>query len=31
MSALRLEVETHIVTGSATALQNLTKCVPRPA
>jgi cell division protein FtsA len=27
MSALRLEVETHIVTGSATALQNLTKCV----
>jgi cell division protein FtsA len=27
MSALRLEVETHIVHGSATALQNLTKCV----
>ena len=27
MSALRLEVQTHIVTGSATALQNLTKCV----
>jgi cell division protein FtsA len=27
MSALRLEVETHIVTGSATAIQNLTKCV----
>ncbi len=27
MSAVRLEVETHIVTASATALQNLTKCV----
>ncbi len=27
MSALRLEVETHIVTASATAIQNLTKCV----
>ncbi len=27
MSAVRLEVETHIVHGSATALQNLTKCV----
>ena len=27
MSAIRLEVETHIVTGSATAVQNLTKCV----
>jgi cell division protein FtsA len=27
MSAIRLEVETHIVHGSATALQNLTKCV----
>jgi cell division protein FtsA len=27
MSALRIEVETHIVTGSATAIQNLTKCV----
>ena len=27
MSALRLEVETHIVTGSATAIQNLSKCV----
>ena len=29
MSALRLEVETHIVTASATAVQNLTKCVGR--
>ena len=29
MSALRLEVETHIVTASATAVQNLTKCVDR--
>ena len=28
MSALRLEVETHIVSASATAVQNLTKCVP---
>jgi cell division protein FtsA len=27
MSALRLEVETHIVTAGATAVQNLTKCV----
>jgi len=27
MSAVRLEVETHIVTGSATAVQNLSKCV----
>jgi cell division protein FtsA len=27
MSAIRLEVETHIVTGSATAVQNLSKCV----
>ena len=27
MSALRLEVETHIVTASATAVQNLAKCV----
>jgi cell division protein FtsA len=27
MSAVRLEVETHIVHVSATALQNLTKCV----
>ena len=27
MSAIRLEVETHIVTASATAVQNLTKCV----
>ncbi|MDA8238662.1 MAG: cell division protein FtsA [Chloroflexi bacterium] len=27
MSAVRLEVETHIVTASATAVQNLTKCV----
>jgi cell division protein FtsA len=27
MSALRLEVETHIVTAPATAVQNLTKCV----
>jgi cell division protein FtsA len=27
MSAIRLEVTTHIVHGSATALQNLTKCV----
>ena len=28
MSAIRLEVETHIVTAAATAVQNLTKCVP---
>ena len=27
MSAIRLEVETHIVTASATAVQNLSKCV----
>ncbi|HEY7591368.1 MAG TPA: cell division protein FtsA [Candidatus Limnocylindrales bacterium] len=27
MSALRLEVETHIVTASGTAVQNLSKCV----
>jgi len=27
MSAVRLEVETHIVTASATAVQNLSKCV----
>ena len=27
MSALRLEVETHIVTASATAVQNLSKCI----
>src|SRR4029079_220172 len=27
MSAIRLEVETHIVHGAATALQNLTKCI----
>jgi len=27
MSALRLEVEVHIVTASATAVQNLSKCV----
>jgi len=27
MSAIRLEVTTHIVHGSATAVQNLTKCV----
>ena len=27
MSAIRLEVTTHIIHGSATALQNLTKCV----
>ncbi len=27
MSAIRLEVETHIVTAAATAVQNLTKCV----
>lgn len=27
MSAIRLEVTTHIVHGGATALQNLTKCV----
>ena len=27
MTGVRLEVETHIVTGSTTALKNLTKCV----
>lgn len=27
MSGVRLEVETHIITGSTTALKNLTKCV----
>lgn len=27
MSAIRLEIETHIVTASATAVQNLSKCV----
>ena len=27
MSAVRLEVETHIVFGAATSVQNLTKCV----
>jgi cell division protein FtsA len=27
MSAVRLEVETHIVAGAATSVQNLTKCV----
>lgn len=29
MSAVRLEVETHIVHASATAVQNLSKCVQR--
>src|SRR5438552_10667092 len=29
MSAVRLEVETHIVTASSTSVQNLTKCVQR--
>lgn len=29
MSAVRLEVETHIVHGGGTAIQNLTKCVAR--
>jgi len=29
MSAIRLEVETHIVHAGATAVQNLTKCVQR--
>jgi len=29
MSAIRLEVETHIVHASATAVQNLSKCVQR--
>jgi len=27
MSGVRLEVETHIITGSATAIRNLTKCI----
>lgn len=27
MSGVRLEVETHIITGSATAMKNLSKCV----
>lgn len=27
MSGVRLEVETHIITGSSTAIKNLTKCV----
>ena len=27
MSAIRLEIETHIVTASATAVRNLAKCV----
>lgn len=27
MSGVRLEVETHIITGSATAMRNLAKCV----
>lgn len=27
MSGVRLEVETHIVTGSTTAIKNLTKCI----
>lgn len=29
MSGIRLEVETHIVTGAATSLDNLAKCVKR--
>lgn len=29
MSAVRLEVEAHIVTASSTSVQNLTKCVQR--
>src|SRR5438093_2332739 len=29
MDAVRLEVETHIVTASSTSVQNLTKCVQR--
>jgi cell division protein FtsA len=29
MSAVRLEVETHIVTASTTSVQNLTKCVQK--
>lgn len=27
MSGVRLEIETHIITGSSTAMRNLTKCV----
>jgi len=27
MSGVRLEVETHIITGSTTAIRNLTKCI----
>ena len=27
MSGIRLEVETHIITGSSTSIKNLTKCV----
>lgn len=29
MSAVRLEVETHIITASSTSVQNLSKCVQR--
>ena len=29
MAGFRLEVETHIVTGAVTALQNLVRCVQR--
>jgi cell division protein FtsA len=29
MSAVRLEVETHIVTASSTSVQNLSKCIQR--
>ncbi len=29
MSGIRLEVETHIVTGAATSIDNLSKCVKR--
>jgi len=29
MAAVRLEVETHIVTASSTSVQNLTKCIQR--
>src|SRR5216684_8927908 len=29
MTAVRLEVETHIVTASSTSVQNLTKCIQR--
>ncbi len=31
MSAVRLEVETHIVAGAATSIQNLTKCIHQAA